>query len=146
MNRRYVLGIAAFITLLGALFIAVLQQQVLYGALDNQRGDKAPVVFSGQNAYVVWSTNKTGNDEVMFRSSTDGGATFADKINLSNTPGADSQDADIASVGVNVIVTWWERNQTSGIPVARTSADNGATFGPMLVLAANGAVGESAEE
>jgi hypothetical protein len=45
-----------------------------------------------------------------------------------------------------VIVTWWERNQTANEPVARVSTDNGATFGPTLVLATNGTIGEVAEE
>jgi hypothetical protein len=55
---------------------------------------KAPIAVSGDNnVYVVWWSNKTGNDEVMFKASTDGGKTFANKMNLSNTPKSDSQDA-----------------------------------------------------
>jgi hypothetical protein len=61
----------------------------------NERGEtsKAPTVVSGDNIYIAWWTNNTsenGNEEVMFRASTDGGATFTDKINLSNTTEADS--------------------------------------------------------
>jgi hypothetical protein len=82
----------------------------------------------------------------MFRASTDGGATFEDKINLSNTNNTDSVDAEIDSDADNVVVTWWERNQTSDTPVMRVSNDNGATFGPMLILATNGTIGETAEE
>ena len=40
----------------------------------------APIAISGDNAYVAWWTNKTGNDEVMFRASGDNGQTFGDKI------------------------------------------------------------------
>jgi hypothetical protein len=43
----------------------------------------APIAISGNNVYIAWPTNNTGNDEVMFRVSNDMGATFADKINLS---------------------------------------------------------------
>jgi hypothetical protein len=43
-----------------------------------------------------------------------------------------------------VIISWWERNATSNEPVARTSGDNGATFGPMLRLVDNGTIGISA--
>ena len=107
---------------------------------------KAPADVSGDNNYIVWWTNKTGNDEVQFRSSTDGGATFADKINLSNTTSAESQDVEIATGGDNVIVTWWERNQTSDEPVARISTDNGVTFGPLLKLATNGTIGGNESE
>ncbi len=35
---------------------------------------KAPIATSG--VYVTWWSNKTGNDEVMFKASTDGGKTF----------------------------------------------------------------------
>jgi len=105
---------------------------------------KAPIAISGDNVYIVWPTNKTGNDEVNFRASTDGGTTFADKINLSNSTDAESQDVEIAAGGDNVIITWWERNQTAQEPVARVSSDNGATFGPLLGLSTNGSIGEAA--
>src|SRR5687768_2430605 len=92
---------------------------------------KAPIVTSGDNIYIAWWTNNTGNDEVMFRASTDGGKTFGEKMNLSNSPQADSQEVEIATFGdndTNVIVTWWERNQTSYEPVFRISSDDGKTF------------------
>ena len=87
-------------------------------------------------------TNKTGNDEVMYRVSSDGGKTFTDKINLSNTPGADSVDVEIAADEGKVAVTWWERNQTVNDPVIRLSGDGGKNFGPILKLATNGTIGE----
>ena len=108
---------------------------------------KAPVVVSGDNIYVAWWTNNTenGNEEVMFRASTDGGATFTDKINLSNTTEADSWRVEIHGEGDSVAVSWWETNQTSDIPVARVSNDAGATFGPMMMLGMNGTISETEE-
>jgi hypothetical protein len=102
----------------------------------------APVVVSGENIYVAWWTNNTANnnEEVMFRASNDGGATFGDKMNLSNSPDANSSRVEIAAEGADVVVTWWETNQTSDTPVARISNDGGATFGPMLRLASNGTI------
>ncbi len=105
------------------------------------RLDLIPIAASDNNVYITWWTNKTGNDEIMFRASTDNGVTFGDKMNLSNTTEADSDDAQIAASGNSVYVTWWERNDTSDEPVARVSNDNGATFGPLLRLAANGTIG-----
>jgi hypothetical protein len=81
----------------------------------------------------------------MFRASSDGGATFGDKIDLSNSTDAESQDVQIASDTSNVIITWWERNQTAEEPMARISSDNGESFGPLLKLATNGTIGEVAE-
>ena len=37
----------------------------------------APIAASGDNVYVTWWDNKTGNWEIYFRASTDNGATFA---------------------------------------------------------------------
>jgi hypothetical protein len=109
---------------------------------------KAPAVVSGDNIYIAWWTNNTenGNEEVMFRASTDGGATFSNKTNLSNTDTVDSINAEIAAEGDNVVVSWWETNQTSDIPVARVSNDAGETFGPMIMLGTNGTIGSTEEE
>jgi hypothetical protein len=114
-------------------------------ATELGRAAAAPVAISGDNIYITWWTNKTANnnDEVMFRASTDGGATFGEKINLSNTTDAHSTRTEIDSDADSVIVTWWETNQTSDTPVMRVSNDNGATFGPMLMLATNGTIGET---
>jgi hypothetical protein len=107
---------------------------------------KAPPAITGENVYIAWPSNETGSDEVMFRASTDGGTSFGDKINLSNTSDADSTRAEIDSDADSVVVTWWETNQTDDTPVMRVSSDNGATFGPVLTLATNGTIGQAADE
>ena len=116
--------------------------------LGGRTDTKAPVAVSGDNIYIAWWTNNTenGNEEVMFRASNDGGQTFSDKINLSNTTEADSWRVEIAEEGENAVVSWWETNQTSDIPVARVSNDGGATFGPMIMLATNGTLGSGEAE
>jgi hypothetical protein len=101
----------------------------------------APLAVSGDNIYVAWWTNKTGNDEVMFRDSTDAGKTFSDKIDLSNTSNSDSINVQIAEDEGKVAVAWWERNTTSNEPVMRISNDNGKTFGGMIHLSAKGPIG-----
>jgi hypothetical protein len=108
---------------------------------------RAPAVVSGDNIYIAWWTNNTenGNEEVMFRASTDSGATFSDRINLSNTTDADSWRAEIAGEGDTVVVSWWETNQTSDIPVARISTDAGETFGELIMLGTNGTIGVTEE-
>jgi hypothetical protein len=62
---------------------------------------------------------------------------------LSNTTDANCWRGEIAGEGDNVIVSWWETNQTSDTPVARISTDAGQTFGPMLRLTINGTIGET---
>jgi hypothetical protein len=108
---------------------------------------KAPIAISEDgNVYIVWWTNNTenNNEEVMFRASNDAGQTFGDKINLSNTTAADSEGVEIDAEGANVIVTWWERNQTANEHVMRISNDSGQTFGPLLMLSSDGTLGTAA--
>ncbi len=101
------------------------------------------VTASGNNVYVIWSDNKTGNWEVMFTRSSDGGNTFEDTVNLSNSSDMRSDMIRTAVNGENVYLTWWETSKDfiTNHPVVRVSNDNGVTFGPTLKLAANGTIG-----
>jgi hypothetical protein len=107
----------------------------------------AIIAASDENVYVVWGSNDTANNnsEVMFRASINGGQTYADKVNLSNSSGSNSTDFDVEATIDNVIVSWWETNQTSAEPVIVFSSDRGATFGPTLKLSNNGTIGAAAE-
>jgi hypothetical protein len=143
---RYILGVLLTIVLLdvGITTITAIPAgtttigQLAYGkaflpsnfATERQ----APIATSDDSLYIAWWTNKTGNDEVMFKASTDSGKTFGDKINLSNSSNSESQDVQIAASGSNVYVTWWERNQTMNEPILRISNNNGKVFGEEIIL------------
>jgi hypothetical protein len=143
MNKKLVLVVIVMITL-GIAIIAItttIQQQV--DAVTSKRefqGGTQTSIFEN-DIYVAWWTNKTGNDEVMYRLSSDAGKTFTDKVNLSNTPNSNSVDVEISADEGRVAVSWWERNQTLNEPVIRISNDNGKTFGPVLKLASDGPIG-----
>src|SRR6266571_5091660 len=92
------------------------------------------IAVSGSNVYAAWWNNKTGDFEVMFRASTDNGHTFGPKINLSNSPGVASTDAQLAAEGKNVYVIWWESSGNTAEPFLRISYDNGNTFGQKIML------------
>ncbi len=100
----------------------------------------APIATSGNNVYLIWSSNKTGNYEIMFRASSDHGQSFENKINLSNSA-SDSQNAKMQVVpgieyllhGGNVI------RQVTNLYL-RISGDDGKTFGPTLKLSFNGPI------
>ena len=131
-TRLFTVAIAA-VVMMSVTLLAAGPSYALFEIEDFR--SKAPIATSGDNnVYVAWWSNKTGNDEVMFKASTDGGKTFGDKMNLSNSPTSESQDAQIAASGSNVYVTWWERNQTVNEPVMRVSNDNGKSFGPIIML------------
>jgi hypothetical protein len=137
---------AVLVTILTIAAISTIVQSVDGKAFLPSNFAKAPITTSGDKIYVSWWDNMTGNNEVMFRASTDGGKTFGDKMNLSNSTNAESQDVQINASGDRVFVTWWERNATSNEPLLRTSTDKGATFGPVMKLSTNGSIGQSSGE
>jgi hypothetical protein len=142
MNDRKIISGVIIMVILGTSIGSLVLQYKAEGQMNLAAGsEKAPVATFENDVYVAWWTNKTGNDEVMYRVSSDGGKTFTDKINLSNTPGADSVDVKIAADEGKVAVTWWERNETVNEPVIRLSSDGGKNFEPLLKLAANGTIG-----
>lgn len=145
MNKRLCLGVIVIINVgitATALMAGFNTQQATGFAATDPDARKAPAAVTGDNVYAAWWSNKTGNEEVLFRASADKGETFGDKINLSNTTDADSTRAEIDADANNVVVTWWETNETSDVPVMKVSTDNGKTFGEILKLAANGTIGE----
>ena len=121
----------------------ILTVQSSYAAGKRDTGGvPAIIATSDENVYVVWGNNDTteNNTEVMFRASNDGGQSYSNKINLSNSSRSNSTDFDIEATDNNVIVSWWETNATSAEPVIIFSNDHGTTFGPILRLASNGTI------
>ena len=99
---------------------------------------------SGNNVYVTWCDDKTGDMEIYVRKSTDGGKTFGDIIMLKSVENIPSnikyvpygqQDADLIQIDTNVAlsgnntyVTWWD-NKTGNWEVLFTgSIDEGQIF------------------
>jgi hypothetical protein len=93
------------------------------------------IAASGNNVYVVWRDNSLGNPDIFYTRSTDGGASFGDIVNLSNTIGPSTFPA-IAASRNNVYVVW-EVGETPGgatdILYTR-STDDGASFGDIVNL------------
>ena len=101
--------------------------------LSNNPGDSYnfQVSSSGAYIYIVWQDETlgiNGTDDIFFKRSTDGGATFGDIINLSNDTG-DSTDPDIASANDGGTYVVW-RDYTAGTEqiLFQRSDDNGASF------------------
>jgi hypothetical protein len=137
-TRRILLTTIAALPLLIATLsaIATLPQSAyayVWPCIDRTEG-KAPMAISGDNLYVVWWGNGTGNYEVMFKASNDNGQTFGDKINLSNSTNGTSVEADVAAAGNNVYVTYADNKTGVAMAYLRASTDNGQTFGPDIPL------------
>ena len=106
---------------------------------------KAPIAISGDNVYIVWFNDQNtpnNNSEVLFRSSNDGGITFADKINLKDKRLLlilliqSNPEMVIMSLSHGGNVIQLVKNQWS-----EQVRHNGATFGPILRLTSNETVG-----
>ena len=93
----------------------------------------------GNNVYVAWHDNTLGNTEILYRRSTDGGATFGSTINLSNNV-AISVLPSVAASGTTVYVVWQDgRAPEEDYDILyRKSTDGGATFGSTINLSNNG--------
>ncbi|MGA9841429.1 MAG: sialidase family protein [Nitrososphaeraceae archaeon] len=107
----------------------------IFNLSNNAGSSLSPAIaVSGNHVYVVWDDNtETGEaSEILYRRSVDGGATFGNTINLSNTAGF-SGNSDIAVSGNNVYVVW---NDNAEI-LYRRSVDGGATFGSIFNLSNN---------
>jgi hypothetical protein len=100
--------------------------------------DCVPLSASGNNVYVSWVSNKTGNWDVMFRVSNDNGKSFGEKINLSNTPNSTSLDPHIAAYGDNVYVSWHDNKTGNWDTYVKTSKDRGQTFGDIIQIKGTG--------
>ena len=64
--------------------------------------------LEGDNVYVVWYDNTSGNNDIFFARSTDGGLTFSDPENISEENTGDSLAPQISSEGDNVYVVWYD--------------------------------------
>lgn len=86
----------------------------------------------GAGVHVAWVDVATGDGDVHYRHSTDGGASFGPARNLSEdgvTPEERAHSVKILAHGSRVYLTWVE----GGLRF-RASSDGGATFGPVLEL------------
>jgi hypothetical protein len=90
------------------------------------RSTKPTISTNGLNVYVAWQDLSFGNDEILYRRSTNFGASFEDTRNLSEIRGA-SEVPSIAAFGSNVYLIYLDI--TSGQDIFyRRSTDGGNTF------------------
>jgi hypothetical protein len=90
----------------------------------------------GNNVYVVWADNTSGNKEVMFARSNDDGTTFEDPQNLSSDP-SESFNQEVAALGNHVYVVWLDKKVDSNSILLKASADGGVTFGEAVEISSN---------
>ncbi len=101
--------------------------------LSNNPGpSKFPeIAVSGSNVYVVWQQENSEGDlpNIFFKRSTNNGATWATKVNLSNTGTVGfAFAADVAALGSNVYVAWMDRATGNFEIFLRRSTDSGSSW------------------
>lgn len=128
----------------GATFTPSINLSNVPGAVSAHNGSLSVV---DQDIYVVWSESDTVHgtppfptaSDTVLRRSTDGGATFDPKVNLSNNK--NSAVPEVAASGKRVCIGWndWDGLTTNtGDVVLRASDDRGITFNPVINLSNNG--------
>jgi hypothetical protein len=103
---------------------------------DNGKSYGAQIVISGNNIYVVWADDSTGNGDIYFKRSADNGTSFGSTQNLSTNPG-NSTAAQIAAYQDKVYVVWADDSTGNGDIYLKASLDNGTKFSGQKVLAKN---------
>ncbi len=106
---------------------------------NTEYSERPQIAVSKNGLFIVWAeTDNSGNKEIMFTKSLDGGTTFGKAINLSNTS-KNSNHPEISAYGENVYVVWRDtaQNDTNDNILFKSSADGGNTFSKPLELANN---------
>jgi len=94
------------------------------------------IAVNGAKIYVAWQDDTVGNDEIYFKRTLDGGATWQDNQRLTNTSG-NSEEPAIAVNGANVYVVWHDDTSGTRDIFFRKSADGGATWQTAIPLRNN---------
>jgi hypothetical protein len=85
------------------------------------------VSVSGSNVHCVWHDNRDGNDEIYYKSSTDGGTTWGSDIRLTNNS-SPQNDACVSSSGSLVHVVWKDSRDGNLEIYYKRSTDMGLTW------------------
>ena len=106
--------------------------------LSNNSGtSQSPqVAISGSNVYVVWTDDSSGNNEILFKASSDSGVTFGSIINLSNNAGSSSAPV-ISATGTDVYVAWTDTTPGNNDVLFVASTNSGSSFGGQVNLSNN---------
>jgi len=123
---------------------------------NNSRNSSFPeepqIAASGNNVYIAWYDNITGNYEPFLVVSTDNGTSFSNPISLKEKVGVQNKDASdeygllasfsqIAASGNNLYVIWYD-NITGSVETFLTkSTDNGISFSDPINLSQKAKVG-----
>ena len=103
---------------------------------NNGTSFEPQITATGDNVYMVWKDNNTGNDEVNFKTITDNGRNISRSFNLSRNNGT-SSEPQITAAGDNVYVVWKDNNTGNDEVNFKTITDNGRNISRSFNLSRN---------
>jgi len=93
---------------------------------------ESKLLASGTDVFVVWRDLTGGNSDILFKKSSDSGATFGSTLpRLDN--GTASVSPQISASGTNIYAVWQE-NTTPNVIAFAKSSDTGGSFGAQVIL------------
>ncbi len=87
------------------------------------------VSASGSYVHVVWDDDRWGNDEILYKRSTDDGVNWSSDARLTNNAG-DSYIPSISLSGIYAHVVWTDERNTNEEIYYKQSTNRGASWGP----------------
>ena len=122
----------------GASFETGLSEQMTLSnnTAKSQDAIEPQVASDKSNVYAVWSQGDFNSNltDIFFKKSTDGGASFGDTINLSNSFNIHSTLPSLTLLKENVYTAWTEGPLNDGEVYYRRSTDGGVSFGETVNL------------
>lgn len=104
---------------------------------NDPSGSGSPFIAAdGSNIHVVWYDQTSGNREIHYKRSSDGGTSWATCQNLSNNTGYSSLPS-LSVDGDNVHVVWHDNTQGNFEILYKQSTDKGITWSSELNLSNN---------
>jgi len=158
-NAKSGLSLAVSGTTVHSVWIEGTANDVLYrGVTDNENGTftlvplasiitvrdgstailETAIIASGTSVHVAWRETDGGDLEIYHSRSTDNGATFSARVNISDDAGI-SNTPQLGITGTNFYIAWGVFAGGDQDLFIKTSIDDGATFGARQTIQDHGA-------
>ncbi len=92
------------------------------------------VLVTNDGVFAIWTANHNGKSDVIFSQSTDGGSTFSNPINLSESTSGQSIYPQLAENNNHVYVVWQSSLSGTSTILMTKSLDGGKIFGKPVMI------------
>jgi hypothetical protein len=104
---------------------------------NTDTSERQQIATAGNNVYVTWTDDTpAGSSDIFFAASNNNGTSFGPPINISNNTGG-SFIPQIAAIGNNVYVTWYDGTTGPFDIFFAVSNNNGTSFGTPINISNN---------